>query len=212
MLGRSAFYTDANYGGTELCGIEGQLIDVYQKHRSLNDEFSSVKVPVGFQVLAFFDDGFHGYSMIIQEDTPDLGLFSDEISSFIVQPAEACFYTGKQYTETKHCISVSDVVDLSMQPTLNNNFESVKIPQGLLVKVFTDEGLQGRFTWIMADSTDLGDFDDVITLLIVEYENQVCFYTDPNYQGTSLCAKPGRGTKYLVNGPKRQVFIRESPS
>ena len=181
------FYIDVSYGGTELCGVEGQRIE----DLNLNDKFSSVKVPIGLQVLAFIDDSFHGSSMIFRENTPDLGSFLDKISSFIVQPAEACFYTGKQYAGTEHCVSVSDVVNLSMQSTLNNNFESVKIPQGLLVKLFTDEGLQGRFTWITADSTDLDDFNDVITSLIVEYDNQVCFYTDPNYQGMSSCARPG---------------------
>ena len=185
------FYTDVNYEGTQLCGIEGERIDAFQKHNSLNDEFSSVKVPVGLQVLAFFDDGFHGFSMTFREDTPNLGSFSDRISSFVVQRAEACFYTGKQYAGAEHCISLSDAVDVSTETMLNDNFESVKIPQGLLVKVFTDPGLQGRLTWFLTDTADLGEFNNVISSLIVEYDNQVCFYTNNVYQGTSICAKPG---------------------
>ena len=186
------FYTDQDYSGTELCAIEGERVDVYQSHQTLNDEFSSVKVPVGLQVLTFFDDGFHGYSKTFQANTPNLEAFEDKISSFIVQPAQACFYTGKEYTETEYCVSVSDMIDFSKQGSmLNDNFESVKIAPGLLVKTFTDEGFQGRFTWITADTADLGDFNDVITSLIVEYNNEVCFYTDVNYQGQSFCARPG---------------------
>lgn len=62
---------------------------------------------------------------------------------------------------------VGEIVDLPMELMLNNNFESVKIPSGLLVKVFTDDGFQGRFTWITTDTADLGDFNDVITSIIV---------------------------------------------
>ena len=200
------FHTDKNYSGTELCAIEGEAVDVYQNHLDLNDQFSSVQVPVGLQVIAFFDDGFHGYSRVFQESTPDLGSFSDRISSFIVQRARACFYTGKQYSEVDYCVSVGDMVDLPMEPVLNNNIASVKIPAGLLVKVFTDDGFQGRFTWITTDTADLGDFNDRITSIIVEYDNSVCFYTDTNYMGTSYCAKPGEAHDIWKSGNLNDEF------
>lgn len=71
------FCIDKNYSGTEICEIEGEGVDLYQNHINLNDELSSVQVPVGMQVIAYFDDGFHGYSRIFQENTTDLGSFSD---------------------------------------------------------------------------------------------------------------------------------------
>ena len=186
------FYEHPNYVGTKLCGREGDRIDVYRSHRNLNDKFSSVRVPVGLQVLAYADDGFHGASLTYQADTSSLGGFGDVISSFIVQPATACFYTGKAYTGTTYCASVHDIVDLPMMgSTFNNNFESVKIAPGLLVKVYCDAGLMGRFTWFSTDTPDLGDFNNHITSLIVEFDNQVCFFTDPNYTGEKRCARPG---------------------
>ena len=95
------FYTGQNYHGTELCAIEGERIDVYRNHLELNDKFSSVKIPICLQVLTFFDDDFHGYSKVFQENTPNLGSFDNEISSFIVQQAQPCFYTGKHAV---HCM------------------------------------------------------------------------------------------------------------
>ena len=186
------FYADSNYSGAKLCGVEGQWIDVYRSHRNLNDVFSSVKVPVGLQVRAYIDDGFHGSSIIYRSNTPNLGSFNDQISSFVVEAAEACFYSGAEYTGNKLCVPVSDAVDiLSMTPTMNDEIESVKIPRGLIVKLYSDAGFQGRFTWISADTPNLGEFNNVISSLIVEYDNQVCFYTDIDYRGLSYCARPG---------------------
>ena len=186
------FFQHTNYGGTKLCGREGDRIDVYRSHRNLNDEFSSVRVPVGLQVVAYVDDNFHGSSATYQADKTSLGGFNDKISSFIVQPATACFYTSKSYAGTKYCASVHDIIDLPMMgSTLDNNFESVKIAPGLLVKAYCDAGLMGRFTWFTSDTTDLGDFNNHITSLIVEFDNQVCFYTDTNFKGQKLCARPG---------------------
>ena len=186
------FFQHSNYEGAKLCGREGDRIDVYRSHRNLNDQFSSIRVPVGLQVVAYADDNFHGSSSTYQADSSFLSGFNDVISSFIVQPATACFYTGKSYAGTKYCASVNDIIDLPMMgTTLDNNFESVKLAPGLLVKVYCDAGLMGRFTWFSSDTTDLGDFNNHITSLIVEFDDQVCFYADRNYQGQKLCARPG---------------------
>ena len=147
------FFQHTNYVGTKLCGREGDRIDVYRSHRDLNDEFSSVRVPVGLQVVAYVDDNFHGGSATYQADKTSLGGLNEKISSFIVQPATACFYTGKSYAGTKYCASIHDIIDLPMMgSTLDNNFESVKIAPGLLVKAYCDAGLMGRFTWFTSDT------------------------------------------------------------
>ena len=185
------FYTEPNYGGTELCAKEGGNIDVYATHRNLNDDFESVKVPIGLQVLAYADDGFHGYSVKYQSATSNLGGFSNQISSFSVQPAQVCFYSGIHFWDNEYCASIHDMIDLKTNGTHDNDFESVKVAPGLLVKVFTDKGFEGRFTWFTKDNGNLSDFNNVISSFIVEYENEVCFYTNANYQGDSLCAKPG---------------------
>ena len=98
---RVCFYTNTDYGGTELCGMEGDRIDVYHSNLSLNDQFSSVRVPVGLQVLAFSNNVFYGESRIFTQDTPNLGIFSNIISSFIVQRAKVLqVSTEIQYTAT----------------------------------------------------------------------------------------------------------------
>ena len=188
---RVCFYTEPNYGGTELCAKEGGNIDVYATHLNLNDDFESVKVPIGLQVIAYADDGFHGYSMKYQSDISNLGGFSNLISSLSVRPAQVCFYSGMQFAGTEYCASVHDMIDLKTNGNHDNNFESIKVAPGLLVKVFVDKGFEGRFTWFTKDNGNLSDFNNVITSFIVEYENEVCFYTNANYKGNSLCAKPG---------------------
>lgn len=184
---RVCFYTEQNYGGTELCAKEGESIDLYATNRNLNDDFESVKVPTGLQVIAYRDDGFHGHSNKYQCDTSNMGAFSNQISSFIVQPAQICFYTAAQFGGTEYCYSVRDMVDLKAQHMPDDNFESVKVAPGLLVKVFTDDGFKGRFTWFTEDTGNLMDFN---SSFIVEYESKVCFYTNANYQAETLCAKP----------------------
>ena len=204
------FYVDVNYSGTKLCGVEGEQIDVYRSHRDLNDAFSSTKVPVGMQVRVFIDDGFHGGSAIYRSNTPNLGSFNDQISSFIVEAAEACFYSGADYTGNELCVPVSDAVDFSMMSEMNDTIESIKIPRGLIVKLYTDIGFQGRFTWESADTPNLGEFNNVISSLIVEYDNQVCFYTDVNYRGLSYCARPGEIQTVSAFGTETQNDVFSS--
>ena len=79
------FYTDVNYSGAYLCGTAGERIDVFQSYIDLNDRFNSVRVPNGLKVLAFIHLSFYGVNMTFKEDTPNLGSFSNAISSFIVQ-------------------------------------------------------------------------------------------------------------------------------
>ena len=204
------FYANENYSEAKLCGVEGQWIDIYRSHRNLNDVLSSVKVPVGLQVRVFIDDGFHGGSTVYQSNTPNLGSFNNQISSFIVEAAEACFYSGVEYTGNKLCVPVSDAVDFSMMSEMNDTIESIKIPWGLIVKLYTDIGFQGRFTWESADMPNLGEFNNVISSLIVEYDNQVCFYTDVNYQGLSYCARPGETHTASVFGTETQNDVFSS--
>ena len=166
---RVCFYTLNEYKGTELCGKEGEHVDVYRNHNELNDRFQSVKVPTTMQVLVFKDDNFHGWSELIRKDTSDLGAFSNIISSFIVQSARVCFYTEQQFCGISYCASEGDKVDLKSHPEFNNNFESISIPPGLLVKAFTEEGFKGKFTSFKNDVVDLGNLNNMISSFIIGF-------------------------------------------
>ena len=97
------FYTIINYSGMQLCGMAGEQIDVFFSYYSLNDMFNSVRVPNGLQVLAFMDVSFYGVNMTYKEDTPNLGTFSNSISSFIVQSTESQYATrDSENNTTRH--------------------------------------------------------------------------------------------------------------
>ena len=190
---RVCFYTEKNYGGTELCAKEGESMNVYDVPGNLNDDFESVKVPTGLQVVVYYHGDFQGNRKKYQRDTTDLGEFSNHISSFIVQPfrSRVCFYTVIQFGGTEYCSSVGDMIDLKAQCMHDNTFESVKVGPGSLVKAFADEGFQGRFTWFTKDTDNLEDFNNIISSYIVEHESEVCFYTHGDYDGEVWCVKPG---------------------
>ena len=192
------FYTEYHYGGTSLCGSVGERVDLYFDHGEFNDRFKSVKMPIGLQVVAFFDDSFHGYHKVFKKNESDLNAFSNQISSFIVQPATVCFYPYTNYQGTAHCTPVGNMVDLSGNSN-DNSYQSVSVAPGLMVKVFTDGSFEGRLTWFTADTHDLGDFKNVITSFVAEYSNEVCFYTEKNYQGEQLCAKAGENIDVWIS-------------
>ncbi len=81
----ACFYTQTNQGGDPYC--YSSSIDLYREAPWLNDQFKSVKVPAGRQVV-IFKDAYHGYGALVSSGDIDLGRYiSDGISSLIVTPA-----------------------------------------------------------------------------------------------------------------------------
>ena len=91
------FFTNVQFDGEKLCANEGQRIDVYRDHNSLNDRFSSVVVPCGLSVHAYADDGFQGWNIVFEGDVADFNkTFNDVISSFevIQRDNQICYRKG----------------------------------------------------------------------------------------------------------------------
>ena len=85
----ACFYTRTNFEGDEYC-YQGK-VDLWQEDPWINDEFQSVKIPSGLQVIAFGDDAYHGYSTLLTGDIADLETkgVKNFITSLIVTSAPA---------------------------------------------------------------------------------------------------------------------------
>ena len=80
------FYTETNFNGVPHC-YESR-VDLYREDPDMNDQFQSVKIPFGLQVVVFNDDDYHGYATLLRGDIADLsakGVWRS-ISSLIISP------------------------------------------------------------------------------------------------------------------------------
>ena len=160
------FYRHYNYRGTVMCagtgGTDYPEIDAVD----LNDKFSSVKVPSGFQVVAFEHPGYSGEARLYTGDVPKIGDgFNDVISSFILSEPQVCFFELSDFAGSVLCrgIGGADYSEINRRG-LDNKFSSVIVPEGLRVNGFEDAGLSGRSKVFSETTSWVGeDFDDIIS-------------------------------------------------
>ncbi len=147
----ACFYTQTNYQGTEVC--DGGNVNLWPG--PYNDRFKSLKVIPGETVIMFGDDTFHGYGTTASQDVPDLAAIGmGGLSSYIANPS-ACFYIRTNFRGDPHCYKGS--ADLWREArSVNDRFQSVKIPNGLQVVVFSDDAYHGYSTLLTGNIADLG--------------------------------------------------------
>ena len=185
------FFTGKDFTGEKFCADSGMYINIYKDHNDFNDDFESVTIPNGLGVIAYKDDAFHGASQFYDTSTSDMAKFRNVLSSFVVIDYRVCFYRELNYGGDKCCVEVFQAVDIFRQHiSLNDEFQSVKVPSGLRVNAFQDDTFHGVMTWYDSDQQDLGGFKNKISSVIVEHNDEACFYTGENYTGTKLCKGP----------------------
>jgi hypothetical protein len=201
------FFTGKDLTGEKFCAESGMDVDISVDHRDFNDDFESVKIPNGLAVIAYADDSFHGYSHFYDVSTSDMVGFNNIISSFKVIDYRVCFYKALNYGGDKCCIEAHQAVDIYRQHmSLNDGFQSVKVPSGLRVSAFQEDTFHGDMTWYDSDKQDLGDFKNKISSIIVENNDKACFYSQKNYTGTKLCRGPGEFVTDLHSDNLNDVF------
>ena len=201
------FFTGKDFTGEKFCADSGMSIDIYKDHSDFNDDFESVTIPNGLGVKAYKDDAFHGASQFYDTSTSDMAGFNNVLSSFMVIDYRVCFYKELNYGGDKCCVEVHQAVDIYRQHiSLNDEFQSVKVPSGLRVNAFQDDTFHGVMTWYDSDQQDLGGFKNKISSVIVEHNDKACFYTEKNYTGTKLCKGPAEFVTDLHSENLNDVF------
>lgn len=96
---RATFYPDGDYQGTPVSLSAGRYnySDIISKGIA-NDALSSVKVPEGYRVTLYIDEGFQGGAKVLLQDTANLGNFDNQTSSIVIEKVErASFDSGDRY-------------------------------------------------------------------------------------------------------------------
>lgn len=166
----------------------------------LNDQFSSVKVPTGLAVTAYEHSNFYGEKRVYLEDTNWIGIrFNDVISSFVVSPAEVCFYQHGNYGGEVMCKGLGRTSYEEINGRgLNDQFSSVKVFPGLSVTAY-EHDFTGRSKALTEDTAWIGDdFNDIISSFDVSLL-KVCFYQHSYYEGEMMCAGIGDTDYRIIN-------------
>ena len=112
-----------------------------------------MRVPHNIFVIAYYDDGYHGWSRMFTEDDSSLDDFGDQISSFVVGfSGTACFYTGIYWGGIKFCAPYGDKIDLTTSKidlaanfsSFNDRFRSIILPDDIQVKAYQHPRYEGR--------------------------------------------------------------------
>ncbi|MDL2123745.1 MAG: hypothetical protein LWX51_11825 [Deltaproteobacteria bacterium] len=210
------FYEHPEYGGRMIAlgvGLHNQ--DVIND-RLGNDKISSFKIPAELRVTLYKNSNFTGNCKSFDGKKKVSALsngWNDEISSIIIEKIpspdlSATFYKDASYKGTNAAYSIGryDKDRLSENHIGNDTISSIKVPSGLKVTVFKDEGFTGDCKTYKLSTIDVGDdWNDKISSIVVEEyvkhvdSSEVTFYEDKNYGGNSRRLNAGRYNRSSLN-------------
>ncbi len=199
------FYTQPGFEGAEFCygiGDHGQLDPL------LRNLFQSVRVPQNVEVFGFNYSYFNGIKEIYSADTAEFGSLNKALESLKVYDlsarqfnpsgSNACFYTQPNFEGAEFCYGKGDYAQLDT--ILRNLFQSVRVPQNVEVFGFNYSNFNGVRELYSHDIAVLGSLNKTLESLKV-YDlsvrqfnssgSNVCFYTQPNFEGTEFCYAVG---------------------
>lgn len=170
----AAAYTDNDYAGASRTLMPGRYPDI--RREGLPDNaLSSVKVPAGWRVTLFQDFNFGGNVTTLTSDTPrfsDLGV-NDTASGLVVEEAplgQVVLYTGTRFSGRAQVLGPGRF-DLSVLMASggvgNDTVKSVKVPPRWTVVLYKDQHFAGTTVTLTASSSDLGDFVNQASSLVI---------------------------------------------
>ena len=170
------FYADCNYGGYSFSMPAGKFKE--QSIKVGNDKISSFRVPYGFRVTVYQNDGFGGRSQTFTGSVKCLdGSWNDQISSFIIEgpgssnPGGGFFNNDNNYDNNYH----------NYAPSVNygENFEGVM--------VYSDSWYKGQHQVYNPGNYNLrySSLKGNISSLAIQPGYRVVVYEDFEYRGRS---------------------------
>jgi hypothetical protein len=210
-------YEDCNYNGKSYFVAAGNYRS-YQMRVS-NDRLSAMRIPYGFKVTIYENDGFTGRSNTFTSDEVCLATEWNEMASSIVveniyqngQPVSAndfvTFYTDSYYRGSSKSLRPGSYTGAQLD-NLKYSISSFAISGNLRVKLYpNNETLSGYAeTFEQSQSSLQSSLNDKVGSLIIEYKTPnapiynnnnplqgkyVTFYSECNYGGNAIRLLPG---------------------
>jgi hypothetical protein len=100
-----SFFPDANYGGTGVTlGVGSYTLAQLQAAGIANDSVSSLKVPAGYQIVGYLDDGFSGTPWTFTANNADLATTGNDnaISSLVVSQTGSGVVSFRSHADNKY--------------------------------------------------------------------------------------------------------------
>jgi hypothetical protein len=160
------------------------------------DKARSVKVPNGYRVTLYADQGYKGTAVTLTADTPTLAANIDKLTSSIVVEKLHCadtpvtLYNGKNFTGHGQNFGVGHHTHVTMNLLVGDNkVQSAKVNPGFKVILTEHPNLGGKRLEFDKDTPDIGNPGDGISCVVVEKkfpsESEVTLCEDPEFKGTS---------------------------
>jgi hypothetical protein len=185
------FYRDADYRGERFCvSSDESLGNVGERY---NDRISSIRIFGRAEVTVYENEGFRGARRTFIRDMPNLGNWSDRVTSFRVtggRPVEGrfereperpngvrpngveprngvCFYRDADYRGDSFCLNVGES-QRNLEGRFNDAISSIRVFGRSRVIVHEHANFGGASRTYSGDVSNLGgDFNDTISSIEV---------------------------------------------
>lgn len=140
-----------------------------------NDDLSAIKVPRGYEVIAYQHDNFRGKRITLRQNDACLvnNKFNDVISSIIVRriPASVSVYQHCNFGGYSAKLQPGNynLARLKRMGVRNDDLSAIKVPKGRSVTVFEHDHFQGRRITFRGNDSCLvnNQFNDIISSIMV---------------------------------------------
>ena len=197
------FFQDYDFGGQRL---KVDNLGYYPMPSYFNDRVSSLIVPEGYEVTLYEDYNQAGRSIKLGAGRHNITRFKDTVSSVVfarvgeITPGqkEVQLYDDLNYRGDR--IIVDKTGYYAFPRYFDNRLSSIVVPKGLEVTLFEHYERGGRSIVLRAGRHNLGDFNDIVSSMVVrnadEVNNpdnepipgrrEVQFYDDMSFRGDRI--------------------------
>ncbi|MCY1004695.1 beta/gamma crystallin-related protein [Nannocystis pusilla] len=164
-----ALYENDHFGGREQRIAEGRHDAAALQFKG---SISSVKVPKGLQVSLYDQTGFAGRKLVLTTHATTLGSFNDKTASVKVEKVSLPEAAGATIFVDVNFAGKSQVLapgryEAAQLGIGDEALSSVKVPKGMTVTLYEHSGFRGRSVSFTADTSNVGDFNDKTSSLVV---------------------------------------------
>ena len=165
-----SLYENDHFGGREQRLAEGRHDAAVLQFKG---SISSVKVPLGLSVSLYDQAGFAGRKLVLTTHATTLGSFNDKTASVKVEKVAAepaatgvTIFTDPEFAGKSQVLAVGryDVAQLGIA---DESLSSLRVPAGLVVTLHEHSGFRGRSVSFKADTSNVGDFNDRTSSIVV---------------------------------------------
>ncbi|MBS9386803.1 MAG: hypothetical protein HEQ24_22335 [Dolichospermum sp. BR01] len=188
------FYENTMYGGNSLSLAPGNYNQT--DFGSLgNDKLSSLKIPEGLSVRLYADHYYQGkYKDYTSGNIDDVKDFNDLTSSIqIIQGPSIETFRDTNYGGSSFRFAPGNYNQTDFGSLGYDALSSLKIPEGLSVRLYADHYYQGKYKdYTSGNIDDVKDFNDLTSSIQVIRGPSIEIFQDTSYGGNSFRLAPGK--------------------